>query len=69
MVPAEQIRGRGIGLTLSQEMAQRRGGEVWVIERGGEPSGRGAVFVARLPGGMEQDSSINYREVREEEGK
>ena len=69
VVPAEQIRGRGIGLTLSQEMAQRRGGEVWVIERGGEPSGRGAVFGARLPGVMEQDSSINYREVREEEGK
>lgn len=69
VVPAEQIRGRGIGLTLSQEMAQRRGGEVWVIERGGEPSGRGAVFGARLPGVMEQDSSITYREVREEEGK
>lgn len=69
VVPAEQIRGRGIGLTLSQEMAQRRGGEVWVIEHGGEPSGRGAVFGARLPGVMEQDSSINYREVREEEGK
>ena len=69
VVPAEQIRGRGIGLTLSQEMVQRRGGEVWVIERGGEPSGRGAVFGARLPGVMEQDSSINYREVREEEGK
>ena len=69
VVPAEQIRGRGIGLTLSQEMAQRRGGEVWVIERGGEPSGRGAVFGARLPGVMEQDSSINYREVREEEDK
>ena len=69
VVPAEQIRGRGIGLTLSQEMAQRRGGEVWVIERGGEPSGRGAVFGARLPGVMEQDSSINYREAREEEGK
>ena len=69
VVPAEQIRGRGIGLTLSQEMAQRRGGEVWVIERGGEPSGRGAVFGARLPGVMEQDPSFNYREVREEEGK
>lgn len=66
-IPADQIHGRGIGLTLSQEIAQRRGGEIWVIERGGEPSGRGAVFGAKLPGVMEQTDSVNYVEVREEE--
>ena len=66
-IPADQIHGRGIGLTLSQEIAQRRGGEIWVIERGGEPSGRGAVFGAKLPGVMEQADSVNYVEVREEE--
>ena len=66
-IPADQIHGRGIGLTLSQEIAQRRGGEIWVIERGGEPSGRGAVFGAKLPGVMEQTDSVNYVGVREEE--
>lgn len=63
----DHIHGHGIGLTLSQDMAQRRGGEVWLIESGGERSGRGAVFGARLPGVMEPDDSVNYREVQEED--
>lgn len=63
----DHIHGHGIGLTLSQDMAQRRGGEVWLIEPGGEKSGRGAVFGARLPEVMEPDDSVNYREVQEED--
>ena len=63
----DHIHGHGIGLTLSQDMAQRRGGEVWLIEPGGERSGRGAVFGARLPEVMEPDDSVNYREVQEED--
>lgn len=63
----DHIHGHGIGLTLSQDMAQRRGGEVWLIEPGGEKSGRGAVFGARLPEVMEHDDSVNYREVQEED--
>lgn len=62
----DQVHGRGIGLTLSQDLAARRGGEVWVIDPGGEESGRGAVFGARLPGVMEPDSDVNYREVSQE---
>ncbi|MEY8576999.1 sensor histidine kinase [Corynebacteriaceae bacterium 6-324] len=63
----DYIHGHGIGLTLSQDMARRRGGEVWLIEPGGEKSGRGAVFGARLPEVMEPDDSVNYREVQEED--
>lgn len=63
----DHIHGHGIGLTLSQDMAQRRGGDVWLIEPGGEKSGRGAVFGARLPEVMEPDDSVNYREVQEED--
>lgn len=63
----DHIHGHGIGLTLSQDMAQRRGGEVWLIEPGGEKSRRGAVFGARLPDVMEPDDSVNYREVQEED--
>lgn len=63
----DHIHGHGIGLTLSQDMAQRRGGEVWLIEPGGEKFGRGAVFGARLPDVMEPDDSVNYREVQEED--
>ena len=63
----DHIHGHGIGLTLSQDMAQRRGGEVWLIEPGGAKSGRGAVFGARLPEVMEPDDSVNYREVQEED--
>lgn len=40
--------GWGIGLRLSRELARRRGGDVWVIDRGGEHGG--AVFGARLEG-------------------
>lgn len=63
----DHIHGHGIGLTLSHDMAQRRGGEVWLIEPGGGKSGRGAVFGARLPEVMEPDDSVNYREVQEED--
>lgn len=44
------VHGHGIGLPLSREIARRRGGEVWIIDAGGE--GNGAVFGARLPGVM-----------------
>ena len=38
----------GIGLPLSREFARRRGGDVWIVDPGGD--GRGAVVAARLPG-------------------
>ncbi|MEX5294725.1 sensor histidine kinase [Kocuria sp. CPCC 205268] len=41
--------GRGFGLSLSRELARRRGGDVWVADQG-RPGGPGAVFCARLPG-------------------
>jgi len=44
----ESIHGGGVGLPLAREMARRRGGDLWVIDRGG--SGSGAVFGARLEG-------------------
>lgn len=59
----DQIHGRGIGLTLSRDLATRRGGEVWVIDPGGEESGRGAVFGARLPGVIEADDRLPHPSV------
>ncbi len=41
--------GQGFGLSLSRELARRRGGDVWVADPG-RPGGPGAVFCARLPG-------------------
>jgi two-component system, CitB family, sensor kinase len=46
----DAVHGRGFGLPLSRDLARRRGGDVWVIDRGG--TGGGAVFGARLPGAM-----------------
>nr|WP_186807586.1 ATP-binding protein [Microbacterium testaceum] len=42
------VHGLGIGLPLSREFARRRGGDVWIVEPGGDR--RGAVVAARLPG-------------------
>lgn len=47
------VHGLGIGLPLSREFARRRGGEVWVVDAGGD--GRGAVVAARLPGVLRAD--------------
>lgn len=66
---ADHVHGHGIGLTLLQDLAHRRSGEVWLIDPGGEESGRGAVFGARLPRVMEANDSVNYRELREDESK
>ena len=52
----DRVRGRGIGLPLSRELARRTGGDVWLIDPGGAAaaapgeSSAGAVFAARLPG-------------------
>nr|WP_188538610.1 sensor histidine kinase [Kocuria dechangensis] len=50
-VPASlpDAHGQGFGLSLSRELARRRGGDVWVADPG-RPGGPGAVFCARLPG-------------------
>lgn len=42
------VHGLGIGLPLSREFARRRGGDVWIVDPGGD--GHGAVVAARLPG-------------------
>jgi len=45
------VHGRGIGLPLVREIAQRLGGDVWLADAGGQVAA-GAVFCARLPGVM-----------------
>ena len=43
----DAVHGHGLGLPLSREIARRRGGDLWIIDRGGG-GGHGAVFAARL---------------------
>lgn len=52
--PLPDVHGQGFGLSLSRELARRRGGEVWVADPG-RPGGPGAVFCARLPGTVVRD--------------
>lgn len=42
----DRIHGHGLGIPLSREIARRRGGDLWIIDRGG--TDHGAVFAARL---------------------
>lgn len=49
----DAVHGRGIGLPLARQVAERLGGDVWLVAAGGAESG--AVFSARLPGVMEEN--------------
>lgn len=58
----DRVRGRGIGLPLSRELARRLGGDLWLIDPGGgdadaAPRPAGAVFAARLPGVLRSEPS------------
>lgn len=48
----DTVHGHGVGLRLSRDLVRRRGGDLWLIDRGGDQPGKGAVFGARLPGVM-----------------
>lgn len=56
-LPADAIHGLGIGLPLSRDLARRDGGDLWVIDPGGDSAG--AVFAARLPGVVRLESEEN----------
>jgi len=47
---AGAVHGHGLGLPLSREIARRGGGDLWIIDRGGDE--HGAVFAARLDGAV-----------------
>jgi two-component system CitB family sensor kinase len=47
----DRVHGHGIGLRLCTEIARRSGGELWVIDPGGDE--HGAVFAARLGGAVD----------------
>lgn len=51
---ADAVHGHGFGLPLCRDIARRRGGDVWLVEAGGDAGGGagGAVLCARLPGTM-----------------
>lgn len=57
------VHGQGFGLSLSRELARRRGGDVWVADPG-RHGGPGAVFCARLPGTVVRDSGADVRGER-----
>nr|WP_314843313.1 sensor histidine kinase [uncultured Microbacterium sp.] len=48
---SDRVHGHGLGLPLAREIARRSGGELWVIDPGGD--GHGAVFGARLDGAVQ----------------
>ncbi|WP_029149605.1 sensor histidine kinase [Microbacterium indicum] len=50
----DAVHGRGIGLPLARRFARRRGGSLQLVAARGE--GHGAVFAARLPGTMREDT-------------
>ena len=58
----DAVHGHGFGLPLSRDLARRHGGDVWLIDPGGD--GAGAVFGARLPGALRRDTA-NPREENE----
>lgn len=53
------IHGQGFGLPLSRQLARRRGGDVWVADRG-RSGGPGAVFCARLPGTVVPPAAVAH---------
>jgi len=46
MDTTDHVHGHGLGIPLSREIARRRGGDLWIIDHGGDD--HGAVFAARL---------------------
>lgn len=56
----DRVHGHGFGLPLSRDLARRHGGDVWLIDAGGE--GAGAVFGARLPGALRRDTGQHREE-------
>jgi two-component system CitB family sensor kinase len=54
------VHGHGFGLPLSRDLARRHGGDVWLIDAGGE--GSGAVFGARLPGALNSADLVAEKE-------
>lgn len=48
----DTVHGHGVGLRLCRDLVRRCGGDLWLIDCGGDEPGKGAVFGARLPGVM-----------------
>ncbi|MDF2507207.1 MAG: sensor histidine kinase [Microbacterium sp.] len=48
----DDVHGHGIGLPLSKEIAHRSGGDLWLIDPGGDDGG--AVFAARIGGAVDR---------------
>ncbi|MFE5407870.1 ATP-binding protein [Microbacterium sp. NPDC056569] len=57
----DDVHGHGFGLPLSRDLARRHGGDVWLIDAGGD--GSGAVFGARLPGALRRDAAHSGEET------
>lgn len=55
----DTVHGHGFGLPLSRELARRRGGDLWIVDTGG--NGIGATFGARLPGVLRDAQREEHR--------
>lgn len=65
-VSSSDGEGRGLGMALSRQAARSLGGDVRMTNPGGDGTGHGAVFVARLPGALESgaDHPANEQETK-----
>lgn len=56
--------GHGIGLALARQAAHSLGGEIRLADPGGGTTGRGALFVARLPGALAAANEPTEQETK-----
>ncbi|GAT72766.1 sensor histidine kinase [Microbacterium hydrocarbonoxydans] len=63
----DRVHGHGLGLPLSREVARRSGGDLWVIDPGGDE--HGAVFAARIGGAVDPAAAHEHSPADQKENR